>query len=248
MVLQRRNDAPRHRHPRQHLLFQQHLHLGDTSPRSPNQRAARVLLPIPHCHERSIRIHVRRSLHMQQRSIQLQSVSQPVDDSRHADATESSDASPGSDSALGPSGGIIMLGNEREYMRDEVVCRWLGRHERLGAADGGIGYHSKPAGGQRDGASFNRAGKLETPLWHLLMSIFTAFASPIPSVHTCHFCHRVHNSSPYIHTSNRPCIEAIRFKHECIQPSQVARVHSPHTQTSPKEIQLQSYSTMYSST
>ena len=83
---------------------------------------------------------------MQQRPVQLQSVSFALDGRRHADAAESEGASLGSGNLVGASGGAVLLGDERECLRDEVVCWGLGRHERVGAADGGAGYDSGAVG------------------------------------------------------------------------------------------------------
>ena len=103
---------------------------------------------------------------MRQRPAQLQSISIALDGSRHADAAESEDASLGSHYAVSTGGGTVVLGDERECVWYEVVCGWVGRHERVGAADGGAGHDSRLVG-QRDGAPFDGAGELGSlPLSH----------------------------------------------------------------------------------
>ena len=150
MVLQRRNDAPRRRRPSQHLIpsqpqQRQRLHMDGTGSSDPHQRTKNLLLPFPQRHKRPIRIHVRGSLLMRQRPIELQSLSQPMDVRRGANVAESEDASPESPNAVSASRSAIMLRNERKRLRYEMVYRWLGRHEGVGTADGGAGYDSRLA-------------------------------------------------------------------------------------------------------
>lgn len=116
---------------------------------------------------------------MQQRPAQLQSLSFALDGSRRADAAESENASLGSRHAISAGGGVIVLRLERECVWYEVVRGWVGRHERVGAADGRAGQGSGTAD-QRDGASFYCAGKLESlsTLLITFLSSSSSFATP----------------------------------------------------------------------
>ena len=82
---------------------------------------------------------------MRQRPAQFQSLSQPMDVRRRADAAESEDASPESANAVSASRSPIMLRDEHKRLRYEMVCGWLGRHKGVRTADGGAGYDSRLA-------------------------------------------------------------------------------------------------------
>ena len=101
---------------------------------------------------------------------ELQSLPLPLDGRRLADAAGFEAANFEHHNGIGAGRGAVVLGKRHECLRDEVVRRRMGRHERVGSADGGDGDDPGPLG-QQHRASFDRTGELEGVMSHEINSI-----------------------------------------------------------------------------
>ena len=106
---------------------------------------------------------------------ELQSLPLPLDGRRLADAARSEAANHEHNNSIGARRGVVVLGERYEYMRDEMVRGWMGRHERVGTTDGGDG-DDPGAVGQQCRAAFDCTRELEKE------KLMSRLASPLAFV------------------------------------------------------------------